>query len=193
MLCDMFNSTISDDLALGTQLQHISERLQDCSELYLTGKGLCLQPVFRVQCTVSTTSLILCLSPFSRLAVLVQCRPISESLWHSIEWQRDYSCSVWFTPEYGVVLGNILSSGPFADTVQKPRLLLREAITLGIFPVVPIQMVLRRAAQRIYNLFSISSVNLRPPRNKRSGEHLHTLFSKWSVKEKIKITVQCLP
>jgi len=131
VLWDDLHSRVSEDLALRTQLQHTSERLQDCSELYPNSKGLCLQPAFRVQCTVYMTSLTLCLSPLSRLAVLVQLKPVPEISWHSTEWQRDYGGRVWLTPEYGVVLGSILSSGYFAATVQNPSLLLREAITLG--------------------------------------------------------------
>lgn len=86
VLSDDSNSRVSEDLVLATHLQQrTSERLQDCSELYITGKGLCVQSAFRARCTVSTISLALRLSPSCRLAVLVQCKAIPESLWHSTE------------------------------------------------------------------------------------------------------------
>lgn len=126
------NSRVSEDLARETQTQHLhSGKLQDCSKLCFTGKGLCLQSAFMVQCATSTTSLTLCLFPLFRLVVLVYHKPVPEGLWHSAEWRKGYNDRMWFTPEYRVVLGNVLSSGTFSATAQDPRLLLRETITLG--------------------------------------------------------------
>lgn len=146
------------------------------------------------------------LSPLCRLAVLVQCKPVPWCLWHSEEWQRDYSGNVWFTSEYRVELDYILSLGSFAataeSTTQNQWHSLQETINLRIekcntekkgFPVYSIQMLLWRAAQIINYWFSISSLNICTAWNKTSEEDLCTLPSHWSVKGKIKITMQNLP
>lgn len=119
---------VSKDLTLETQLQYTPERLQESSRLPLTGKGFCLQSVFRVQYLLHPQP-----------CVYLHCA--DQQLWFGAShFLRAFATPLngkkitvvhyQFTLAYVFVLGSILLAGPFAIIVQNLQIWFREVINI---------------------------------------------------------------